>query len=220
MKHLASAALFLVSSVGFAQGPISPPSITSARGPGQAVPPGPSVTETSRIRAFSASPDGQVQSLYLSNGTVVALGPDFGPGFSSQVHQGTKIRIVGSRSNINGQATLSAQVVTLNQQNFTARTPPAPGPQADGRPVHPGAEGPPVPDAGPRAGRRGPALVAGGPPPPPPCGREERGRPAPPPPVAQGAPQPPSGIALPAPVGARTPNDAPAPGDAPAPPSK
>ncbi len=51
------------------------------------------VTQSSRIRAFNPAPDGQIRSLYLSNGDVVNLSP----GLSQQLSLLVR-RVPGSES--------------------------------------------------------------------------------------------------------------------------
>lgn len=187
MRIFAAATLALVCGAGFAQTPPTPapdPAVTvpiSAPLP----PAGNIVTETSRVRAFNAGPDGRVRSLYLANGHVVDLSSDFGPGFSGAVHKGTHIRVVGARTVINGQPVLAAQRLSFAGQSFSAQpgvavagVPRAPlaGP---GQPPPPPAGGPVPPPPPPPAGPGVP------PPPPPPAGAP--GVPPPPPPPVSGA---------------------------------
>ena len=206
MRPFISAAVCFFCTAGFAQAPPSPgPMIPPAQAPPAVQ--GSTVTQSSRIRAFNAGPDGQVHSLYLANGSVVDLTPSFGPGLNSQVHKGARVRIVGSRSNVNGQTILTPQQLTLDQQTFTAQPPTErprsavtadlPGPQPGMPPPPPPPNGP---APGPRRGPGGPALAAGSPPPPP-CGPGMAGRPAPPPPpgdlAPNGAAAPPPPLAAP-----------------------
>ena len=164
----------------------------------------PSVTQSSRIRAFNAGPEGQVRSLYLQNGSVVDVSPDLGRQLSTQAHKGARVRVTGSHSNVNGQQIIMANQITLNLQAYTARFLGEPdghagigpdGARREGPDGNPGTPPPPPPSArlngpgeawGPRPGR---GLV----PPPPPSGPDaQRGARAqggpPPPPLGQGAP--------------------------------
>ena len=218
MRPVISTAVCLFCTASFAQAPPTPGSMVPPA-PAPPVLQGSAVTQSSRIRAFNAGPDGQVHSLYLANGSVVDLTPSFGPGLNSQIHKGARVRIVGLRSNINGQTILTPQQLTLDQQTFSAQPPtgrPGPTAMADLPEPQPGVPPPPPPN-GPAPGRRrgpsGPALAAGSPPPPPPCGPGMAGRPAPPPPPPPAAPPAPDGAGAPPPP-------APAPnGAAPQPPT-
>lgn len=171
------------------------------RGPSQATGPHSQLTtQSSRIRAFNAGPDGQVRSLYLQNGSVVNVSPDLGRQLSTQTHKGTRITVTGSRSMVNGQRILAANQISINSQTYTAQL--QGGPEANfqggpdrgprvGRIGEPGMMPPPHPgpDArvdgpkGPRGPR--PERRPGTPPPPPPGGPDAHivgGRPVPPPP--------------------------------------
>ena len=101
----------------------APPQPMGGRGeaPGPAGPQMRVVTQTSRIRAFNARPDGQVRSLYLQNGSVVNVSPDLGRQLSTQAHKGARITVTGSRSTVNGQRILMANQVTMNSQTYTAQ---------------------------------------------------------------------------------------------------
>jgi hypothetical protein len=67
-------------------GPAGMPSPATMRAPSI-------VTQSSRIRAFNPAPDGQIRSLYLSNGDVVNLSP----GLSQQLSLLVR-RVPGSES--------------------------------------------------------------------------------------------------------------------------
>ena len=160
------------------------------------------VTQSSRIRAFNPGPDGQVRSLYLSNGSVVDLPPDLGRTLGTAVRKGKRISVSGFRSNVNGQTILAANRLILNGQTFLSqpgatplaganRLPPPPPPAGrDGGPDRRGGVdmarlGPQVPGADGRDPRPG----SGQAPPPPPCGPRAgrpQGTPPPPPPPANG----------------------------------
>lgn len=209
----------------------APPQPMSGRGeaPGSAVPQMPVVTQTSRIRAFNAGPDGQVRSLYLQNGSVVNVSPELGRQLSTQAHKGARITVTGSRSTVNGQRILMANQVTMNSQTYTAQLRGGPdgslnggGPDAGPRFGPDAGRGtipppPPAPDArvngpeGPRGPR--PGRGPGAPPPPPggPVARNAGGPRVPPPPPGQ---RPPA-----APLGGPGQGDMPAPPPAPGSPS-
>lgn len=151
--ELATAAL-LTCGVALAQSPQpvappQPPPRLLMSDPGAAQ--GTSLTQRSRIRAFSASPDGMVQSLYLSNGSVVELPAGFGPNFNQQIRKGRSIRVEGQRTSINGQTILTAQHVRIGREEFAAQPGSRPGDRA-------GAPPPPPP-----AGRGAPRPPQGGP---------------------------------------------------------
>ena len=167
------------------------------------------VTQSSRIRAFNAGPDGLVRSLFLQNGNVVNVSPDLGRQLSTQAHQGSRIRVTGARSVVNGQGIIMANQITVNSQTYTAQLERGSGgdlndgPDAGPRVGPNGGRGrmqPPPPDArvnGPE-GPHGPRLERGpGALPQPPVGAEvpnASGRNAPPPPPNQSAPvTPPNG---------------------------
>ena len=138
----------------------------SAGATNQTMPPPPpsvayAVTQSSRIRAFNPGADGQVKSLYLSNGSVVDLPPDMGP-LGTQIKNGERVSVSGLRSNVSGQTILAANSVTVNGQTFVSRPglvpiaganmlpPPPPPPGAPNGPPHRGARdmarlGPQVP---------------------------------------------------------------------------
>ena len=75
---------FIPSGPLFAQnapdGAISapPPMANRSQAPGLVGPQMAIVTQSSRIRAFNAGPDGLVRSLFLQNGNVVNVSPDLG----------------------------------------------------------------------------------------------------------------------------------------------
>ena len=196
-----------ISSVAFAQSPTpaapAPPAIPPAAAPASAPQPMAVVTESSRVRAFSAGPGGEVRSLYLQNGSVVDLAPEIGGQLGAAVRKGEKITVTGTKSRINGQSLVEAASVRLNEQTFSAIAP-APRPLADDEAPPPLAPPAPAPPRQDRAALRRPngpaadALPAGpGVPPPPPPGFAA----GPPPPPMNGAapPPPPDGMAPPPP---------------------
>jgi hypothetical protein len=139
------------------------------------------VTQSSRIQAFDADPGGEVNSLYLQNGNVVDIPPDLGQQLASVARKGVRITVTGSRSEVNGQAIVAANRITINSQSYVSLAPP-PNMAASGIAPPPPAMGPPPPPPGPPGG-------AGAPPPPPPPGRW--GSPPLPPCGAQLPPPPP-----------------------------
>jgi hypothetical protein len=196
---------FALSSTAIAQSPPAAPPVPPAAAPG--LPPAyqqtSQVTQSSRVRAFSAGPVGEMRSLYLQNGSVVDLTPALGGQLGPAIHKGEKITVTGTKSEINGQSLVEAASVRLNDQTFSANAPmaiplPPPGPLAEAAvPPTPGA-----PQAPPSSLRRRTKAAApapceapvdppppppgfGGPPPPPPDGI------APPPPPPDGMPPPP-----------------------------
>jgi hypothetical protein len=201
-----------LSSVAFAQSPVNTP-------PAPAVPPDaaaataltsqqlPTVTQSSRVRAFNAGPGGEVRSLYLQNGSVVDLEPGLGGQLGPAVRKGQRITVTGTKSEINGQSLVEAATVRLNDQTFAANAS-TPGPLAEGStPPPPGApQAPPAPAPRRRNRAAAPAPCGAtldapppgpdGPPPPPPG--FEAG-PPPPPPSGAVPPPPPGGIAPPPP---------------------
>ena len=181
------------------------------------------VTQTSRVRAFNAGPDGQVRSLYLQNGSVVDISPELGRQLSTQAHKGARITVTGSRSIVDGQRILMAKQVTMNSQTYSAQLRGGPdgglngAPDAGARVGPDGGHGtisppPPTPDArvngsggplGPQPGR-GPGA-----PPPPPGGtvaRNADGPRIPPPPPGQAAPADQRGTVNPSPAQTPDPN--------------
>ena len=205
------AVALILSTPGFAQnapdGALpAPPQPMGGRGevPGPAGPQMPVVTQTSRIRAFNAGPDGQVRSLYLQNGSVVNVSPDLGRQLSTQAHKGARITVTGSRSTVNGQRILMANQVTMNSQTYTAQLRGGPDGSLNGG----------GPDAGPRVGPdAGRGMIP--PPSPAPDARVNgpEGPRGPRPGRDPGAPPPPPGQRPPA-----APLSAPGQGDMPAPP--
>ena len=147
------------------------------------------VTQSSRIRAFNPGPDGQVRSLYLSNGSVIDLPPDLGRTAGVLVRKGERVTVSGLRSNVYGQTIVAANSITLDGHNLLSK--PDSGPSAEGNRLPP----PPPPGEGPNRGRgpgRGPDMARLGPPAP---NDRVQGQ-APPPPqgplaVPQGGPMPP-----------------------------
>lgn len=119
--------------------PPPPPSVAST------------VTQSSRIRAFHPGQDGQVKSLYLSNGSVVDLPPDMGP-LGTQIKKGERISVSGLRSNVNGQTILAANSVTVNGQTFVSR--PRLVPVAGANMLPPPPPPPGAPNGPPRRGAR------------------------------------------------------------------
>lgn len=161
---------------------------------------GSAITQNSRVLAFNAGLDGQVRSIYLTNGSVVDVSSSFGPGFSSQIHKGTRIRIVGSRTVVNGQSIVTPQQLTIGQQSFV--TEPNLGPNRQAGLMRPPNGGPGMlpPPGGMNRVRRGPegGPMRAGMSPPPPAGPGGPGMPPPPPPAGPNGPgqQPPSGRGL------------------------
>lgn len=152
------------------------------------------VTQSSRIRAFNAGPDGEVRSLYLQNGSVVDVTPDLGRQLGLSVRRGERITVSGAKSEIDGQSLLEASSIRLNDQTFSSNALPLGAPRlgalAEGvPPPPPGTPKEPLPPS-PRS--RGRAV------PPAPCGVLAD---APPPPPNTGGPPPPpaDGIAPPSP---------------------
>lgn len=179
MRFLSAAAACLICTASFGQSPQPAGSPPSDVGPNQAPRPvpiplqGSAITQNSRVRAFNAGPDGQVRSIYLTNGSVVDVSSGFGPGFSSQIRKGTRIRIVGSRTVINGQSIVTPQELTIGQQSFAAQPNLGSNRQAGlMRPPNGGSGMPPPPggDRGPRGPRGGPMRAGMTPPPPPGAG--------------------------------------------------
>ncbi len=152
------------------------------------------VTQRSRVRAFNPGPDGQVRSLFLTNGSVVDLSPDLGRQLGATIRKGARVSVNGTRSNVNGQTLLSATRLTIDSHTFVAQ--PAMGGMVRPAPGQggPGRRGPRPDVAGMR--RPGPAGQGpAGPPPPPPAGPDgprglRRGgiQPPPPPPSDRQAP--------------------------------
>ncbi len=197
MRFLSAAAACLICTVGFAQSPQPGGPPPSGVGANQAPRPGPmplqgsAIIQNSRVRAFNAGPDGQVRSIYLTNGSVVDVFSDFGPGFSSQIHKGTRIRIVGSRTVLNGQSIVTPQQLTIGHQNFTAEPNLEPNRQAGLMPPPNGGPGMPPPSGGMNRVRRGPegGPMRAGMTPPPPAGPGGPGMPPPPPPSGPNGPR-------------------------------
>lgn len=207
MRLFNTLATCLICTSAFSQAP--PPNaampapnaaaLQQGRQPGINPYPGVTVTERSRVRAFNASPDGQIRSIYLSNGSVADLS-GFGPQFGSQLRKGERIRLTGTRTSVNGQSIVVPQQITVGQQTYSAVANPGFPGQLGGfnRGGQPGAPGrragaPPAPPVG------GPAMprpMAGGPgaPPPPPPMAGGHGAP-PPPPLAGGHGAPPRPMA-------------------------
>jgi hypothetical protein len=202
-----------LSSVAFAQSPAPTPPAPPAVPPDAATALTsqqlPTVTQSSRVRAFNAGPGGEVRSLYLQNGSVVDLEPGLGGQLGPAVRKGQEITVTGTKSEINGQSLVEAATVRLNDQTFAANAS-APGPLAEGAaPPPPGAPQPP-PAPAPRRRNRAAALAPCGAtldtpppptgpdgPPPPPPGFEAG--PPPPPPSGAAPPPPPDGMAPPPP---------------------
>jgi hypothetical protein len=131
-----------LTSVAFAQTPLPTPPTPPADGP-PSLPVAPAaasqlpiVTQSSRVRAFSAGPSGDVRSLYLQNGSVVDVTPILAGQLGPAVRKGKKITVTGTKSEINGQSVLEAASVRLNDQTFAANAPSAipsgPGALAEG----------------------------------------------------------------------------------------
>ena len=211
LSFKALAAGLAISASALAQAPPPLPPQAAPAMAGLTMPaPGQPVTQSSRLRAFNPGPDGQVQSLYLSNGSVVNLSPDLGREVGAAITKGERVRVSGLRSRVNGQTLVAANSVTLHGQTFVAQpgrpavaglinTPPPP-PLLDGPGPRP-ARGPASrPGRAPgqemaRLGPQGPAangLSADAPAPPPPGPRPPRpGENAPPLPPSD-RPQPPA----------------------------
>lgn len=207
MRVFALTTVCLLCSAGFAQAPPpSGPPQPQAAGLNQPFRGqlGVATTQRSRVRGFNAGPDGQVRSIYLTNGSVVDLS-GFGPGVGAQIRKGEHVRVVGTRTSVNGQKVLLAQQLTVGQQSFTAQ--PGVAVQAGLSPAPAGGPGmpPPLPSGrdGARRGPHGPAVADMMPPPPPPAGGPGApppppraggpGAPPPPPPPAGGPGAPPAG---------------------------
>ncbi|AFL87975.1 hypothetical protein Terro_1672 [Terriglobus roseus DSM 18391] len=214
-----------IGSTACAQGPVPalPPPPTGPAGASSALAPTqlPLVTESSRVRAFNVGPDGEVHSVYLRNGSVVALSPALGGQVGRAIRKGEKITVTGTRSEINGQRSVEAASVRLNDQTFVAgNTMYAPaGPNGVGQEIAPpppnGPQAPPSPARRRRAADGPPApygVPAGAPAP-------LAGPNAPPPPAAPGSPAPVAGPGgPPPPAGPSVPPLPPPDGAAPPPP--
>lgn len=183
MRIFATATLVLLCGAGFAQAP--PPAGPAPIGTGPLptqlpLAAGTAVTESAHVRAFNAGPDGRVRSLYLSNGHVVDLSSDFGPNFEREIHKGTRVRVAGTRTVVNGQSIVFPQQLIVAGQTFSAQTTPgAPG------------EMPPLGPTQARAGAAGPGAGQAAPPPPPPPPPAGGPVPPPPPPIGPTGPPPP-----------------------------
>ena len=165
-----AAGLLLTSSV-FAQAP-PPPS-------------GPTITESSRVRAFNVCPGGEICSLYLTNGSVVDVGPGIGSRLTAAIGRGTRLTVTGTRAEVKGQVIVAANQITVNGQRFDAA-------RLDAGSVSATAAAPPPPPAGGPGGPPPPPGRADGPPPPPPM-RDRGPCTVPPPHPAQpGAPASPA----------------------------
>jgi hypothetical protein len=198
---------FAFSSVALAQSPPpAPPNPPTDRPPSvPAVPAAssqlPVLTQSSRVRAFYPGPGGEVRNLYLQNGSVVDLTPTLGGQLGPAVRKGDKITVTGTKSEINGQSLLEATSIRLNNQTFSANTPPSvPGALAEGAvPPQPGAPQAPSPAPSPRRKIKSagppPCPASEDAPPPPP----DFGGPPPPPPDGMAPPPPPDGMAPPPP---------------------
>ena len=187
--------------------PAGSPNLAPASSPAEQLP---SITETSRVRAFNAGPGGVMRSLYLQNGSVIDLSPELGGRLGPAVRKGDKLTVTGIRSEINGQSLVEATTVQLNHRTFSTNLTALRPPTEASAPPPPGA--PPVPPA-PAPRRRGRGVApppcgatpnappSTGPdqaPPPPPPGLEV-GPPPPPPPSGAAGPPPPDGMAPPPP---------------------
>jgi len=204
-----------LGSVAFAQGPVPTPPAPLALPPDAAPATAftsrqlPTITQSSRVRAFNSGPSGEVRSLFLQNGSVVDLAPAPGGQISPAVRKGVKITVTGTKSEIDGQSLIEAASVRLNDQTFSANAP-APGTLTEGvAPPPPGAPPAPPAPASRRKNRAATPAPCGaildtppptgpdGPPPPPPG--FEAGPPPPPPPTGAAPPPPPDGMAPPPP---------------------
>jgi hypothetical protein len=192
---------FAFGSVAHAQSPAAPPPPATASIPATpGVSPQPFVTESSRVRAFNAGPDGEIRSLYIQNGSIVDVTPALGGQLGPAIRKGEKITVTRTKSEVNGQSLVEAASVRFNDQTFSANAPSAlllgPGALVEGAAPPPGAPQAPPPARSPRqrskpcgvsADAPPPPLDFGGPPPPPPDGMA----PPPPPPDGIGPPPPP-----------------------------
>ena len=213
-----------ISASALAQAPASSPA--QAAGPVNtpvAARAGQPVTQSSRIRAFNPGPDGQLQSLYLSNGSVVTLSPDLSRQVLATVTKGERVKVSGPGTKVNGQTLIAANQLTLHGQTFVAqrgigplagadRMSPPPPPESpnpgdrsgNGRDLarlgpqgpRPGGPGPDGPPPLPRSGPRPPRPQAKQPAPPPPPSRVNR-TPPPPSAAAPNAPGQPNSPAAP-----------------------
>jgi hypothetical protein len=178
-----------LSSVAFAQSP-PPAPLAPPAGATVSTPVAPQlafITQSSRVRAFSPGPGGEVRSLYLQNGSVIDVTPGLGGQLGPAVRKGAKITVTGTQSEINGQSVVEAASIRLNDQTFAANSPSAapatPPPAFASRRKNKAAASAPceaAPDAPP------PPPDWGGPPPPP-----DGMAPPPPPPDGMGPPPPP-----------------------------
>ena len=171
-----------LSYVAFAQSPVptppAPPAVPHDAATAFTSQQLPTVTQSSRVRAFNAGPGGEVRSLYLQNGSVVNLAPGLGGQIGSAVRRGEKITVTGTKSDINGQSLVEAASVRLDEQTFSANAPPL-EPLSDG--VAPPPPGAPQPPPAPAPRRRNRAAA------PAPCGATLD---TPPPPTGPDGPPP------------------------------
>jgi hypothetical protein len=186
---------FAFCTAAFAQSP--PPAPPADAAPNMPAAPAvssklPFVTQSSRIRAFNAGPDGEVRSLYLQNGIVVDLTPPLGGQLGTVVRKGEKITVTGTKSQINGQSLVEAASVQVNDQTFSANAPLATAPGALAQGVVPP---PPAPRRKNKVAAPAPCAVPADATPPPP----DFGGPPPPPPEGMAPPPPPDGIDPPPP---------------------
>jgi hypothetical protein len=176
-----------LSASAFAQSPSpGPPSLPGAAGSppmlmGSASAQLPVVTQSSRIRAFNAGPEGEVHSLYLRNGSVVDVSPDLSRQLSAATHKGARITVTGAQAKVNGQLTITASRITIDSHSFLSQPP-----RGQSGPMNVAVPPQHGPDRGLRPRGPGPSQVAAGRMPPLPAGPD-----APPPPPRPSAPTPP-----------------------------
>ena len=156
-----------LTGAAFAQTPLIPPPVNAGCPVVPSISAGftPTITQSSRIRAFNPDPDGRVKSLYLSNGSVVDLSPDLGLAGSS-LKKGERVSVSGARSSILGQTVIAASSVTVGGQTFASRPgalmaggtnmPPPPPRNANMPPPPPGDNEPGRRPGGPELAMRGP----------------------------------------------------------------
>jgi hypothetical protein len=209
-----------LSASAFAQSPLpEPPALPGEAGSppmlmGSASAQLPVVTQSSRIRAFNAGPEGEVHSLYLRNGSVVDVSPDLSRQLSAATHKGARITVTGAQAKVNGQLTITASRITIDSRSFLSQPP-----RGQSGPMNVAVPPQHGPDRGLRRRGPGPSQVAAVRMPPLPAGPD-----APPPPPRTSAPTPPTcgdrplgppadqapspSIAAPAPAGPTTPQPA------------
>ena len=122
-----SSATFAQSSIAASQ---TPPTVRLATAPPPVPKQLPTVTMSSRVRAFNAGLGGEICSLYLQNGSVVDLAPGTGVQLGDFIRKGERITVTGTESEFYGQTLVEAATVWLNEREFSASVP-APAPMAD-----------------------------------------------------------------------------------------